>query len=219
MLQNRTLTQNVDNYKNNIMTEKEKELKSFNQCADALSMLDKKGILKVFHMLSIHFEVVPFLENSNEHKTNVNNEENIINEIYIEETPKIIKKSSKNSNISGKKTKASNTVDLVYLTEYDFRPPGGESLKDFHSQYKSTSNMENNLIFIYYLQEIRNQKEITMSHVFSCYRHLGIKLPSFPSTLNDTKRLKGWIDNNPHDLKSTREGINYMEHEITKAND
>ena len=205
------------------MTEKEKELKSFNQCADALSVLDKKGILKVFHMLSIHFEVVPFLGNSNENKASTH-EEVLQNEIFhIDEIPqqtsKVPKNSSKNVTSTTKKAKGTNSADVIYLTDYDFRPPETVSLKDFYSQYKSASNMENNLIFVYYLQEKRNQKEITISHVFSCYRHLGLKLPSFPYTLNDTKRIKGWLDSNPSDLKVTREGINYIEHEIAKAND
>ncbi len=68
------------------MTEKEKELKSFNQCADALNSLEKKSILKVFHMLSIHFEIVDNL-------VSVPTKDNFDNSNYEEsfvEKPKLI---------------------------------------------------------------------------------------------------------------------------------
>jgi hypothetical protein len=41
------------------MHEREKELKAFNQCADALVALDKKSVLKIFHLLSVHFDIMP----------------------------------------------------------------------------------------------------------------------------------------------------------------
>lgn len=207
------------------MTEKEKELKSFNQCADALSVLDKRSILKVFHMLSIHFEVVPFLGNSDEQKNNFeanntseNNSENN-SEVFIEAPKRPVQKKNTTSS-STKKSKSTSSKDLTYLTDYDFRPSGSEGIKEFYEKYKSISNMENNLIFTYYFQEKRKEKEITMNLIYSSYRHIGLKIPSFPQTLIDTKARKGWIDTaHLNDLKVTREGINFIEHEIAKAND
>jgi|GEM_PF-4905812 hypothetical protein len=55
------------------MNEREKELKAFSQCADALGILEKKAILKVFHMLSIHFEVVPSIQNNSSKQDLQNN--------------------------------------------------------------------------------------------------------------------------------------------------
>jgi len=203
------------------MSEKEKELKSFNQCADALSVLDKRSILKVFHMLSIHFEVVPFLENSNENKNNFNHngsQDNIENEVLLEAQKKTAQKKATGTTTT-KKSKTSSK-DLTYLTDYDFRPSGVEGTKEFYEKYKSISNMENNLIFAYYFQEIRKEKEISTDLIYSAYRHVGLKIPSFPQSLIDTKARKGWIDTaNMHELKVTRAGINFMEHEIGKSND
>ena len=203
------------------MSEKEKELKSFNQCADALSVLDKRSILKVFHMLSIHFEVVPFLENSNENKNTFNQNDtqgNVENGILLEAPKKISPKKATVSTTSKKSKTISK--DLTYLTDYDFRPSGVEGIKEFYEKYKSISNMENNLIFAYYFQEKRKEKEISADLIYSAYRHIGLKIPSFPQSLIDTKARKGWIDTaNMHDLKVTRAGINFMEHEISKSND
>ena len=202
------------------MSEKEKELKSFNQCADALSVLDKRSILKVFHMLSIHFEVVPFLENSNDNKNNFNNniQDSIEDEVFLEAPKKTAQKKVAVST-TAKKSKISSK-DLTYLTDYDFRPAGVEGVKEFYEKYKSTSNMENNLIFAYYFQEKRQEKEISTDLIYSAYRHIGLKIPSFPQSLFDTKARKGWIETaNMHELKVTRAGINFIEHEIGKAND
>lgn len=41
------------------MNNREKELKALGQCADALNNLEYESILKVFHMLTIHFDIVP----------------------------------------------------------------------------------------------------------------------------------------------------------------
>lgn len=203
------------------MTEKEKELKSFNQCADALSQLDKKSILKVFHMLSIHFEVMPSIETlkNNGVDTNSRTLHDTHSEVLIEQQSSTSGnlKSERKEKTAPKKTKAPAFKEPTYLSDFDFRPSGKDSLKDFYGKYKSKSNLENNLIFIYYLQEIVREIPVTMSHVYSCYRHLGIKIPSFPQTLVDTKGVKGWIEYpNYNEIKVTRAGINYMEHEMAK---
>lgn len=203
------------------MSEKEKELKSFNQCADALSVLDKKSILKVFHMLSIHFEVVPFLGNSDDNKNTFNQndmQDTIESEVFLEAPKKIVQKKAVASTTVRKSKTTSK--DLTYLTDYDFRPSGVEGIKEFYEKYKSTSNMENNLIFAYYFQEKRNEKEMSIDLIYSAYRHVGLKIPSFPQSLIDTKARKGWIDtSNMQEIKVTRAGINFIEHEIGKSND
>jgi hypothetical protein len=80
--------------------------------------------------------------------------------------------------------------------------------------------MENNLIFLYYLQAVISQQNISVNHIYSCYRHLGLKIPQFPQTLTDTKARKGWIETaDSTNLKVTREGINFIEHEMKKQND
>ena len=56
------------------MSEKEKELKAFNHCADALNNLENKSIMKVFQMLSIHFEIVNEVAVSFPEKNSFNSE-------------------------------------------------------------------------------------------------------------------------------------------------
>lgn len=214
------------------MTDREKEFKAFSQCADALGGFDKKAIVKVFQLLSIHFEIVPLLgatfsSSDSQNSSNANQTTHLLNSPSFDNTEEIIESSNKNKQTNkskpsangGKKATTKSSNDLTYLTDFDFRPTDNLSLKEFFAKYKPSSKMECNLIFIYYLQELRKIEGIEDDHIYSCYRHLNQKIPSFPSTLRDTQARQGWIIANIHDLKLTREGINHLEHEMAKADD
>jgi hypothetical protein len=202
------------------MIEKERELKSFNQCADALNTLEKKSILKVFHMLSIHFEIVDNIVS----RPSTDNFENLQHEESTAEKTKLIetnneqkKQSTKNNSTSTKKVKSSASKGPIYLTDFDFNPSGQKSLKDYYSEFEPKTNYDKNLIFVYYLQEILSETNISTDHIYSCYRNLGLKIPSFPQTLIDTNINKGWIStSNTSDIKVTRNGMNHIIHEMQK---
>lgn len=96
----------------------------------------------------------------------------------------------------------------------------GRSLRDFYSQYAPSSNLERNLVFIYYLEHIAGIKAITIDHVFTCYRNIKkLKAPvQLYQSLVDTRKLKGWLDTSSiDDIKLTVPGINYLEYDMNKA--
>jgi len=202
------------------MIEREKVQKAFNQCTDALFNLDQKSILKVFHLLSVQFDIVQAPIENQAEKTSVNSNNYLPKTDVKEENQESsveIQTNSKKQNTT-KKSKSNSSKGPTFLSDFDFRPPGKTSLKDFYDIYKSSTNYDNNLIFIYYLTHIL-EEQVSEDLVYSCYRSLGLKIPSFPSTLNDTSRNKGWIDtSNYNDLKLTRSGINFLEHEMLKKN-
>ena len=113
------------------------------------------------------------------------------------------------------KKEALSIVKDLDLAEQGYKP----SLKDFFSKYTPRNNFERNLIFVYYLQNIANESAITTDHIFTCYRHVSVKLPrAFKQSLWDTASQKGWIDTSSlEDIKVTTHGMNYIEHEITKV--
>lgn len=196
------------------MTEKEKELKAFNHCADSLNALDKKSIVKVFQLLAVHFEIMPFLSSFQQKQEGQNTPVIPETEVLIEVPQSLPQQKVKPTS---KKGKSSNSKTPTYLTDYNFMPSDKTSLREFFNRYKTNSNFENNLVFVYYLQEIVHESSITTNHIFSCYRHLGLKIPSFPQTLVDTKKAKGWIEtSNSNDIKVTRAGINFLEHSLAK---
>lgn len=94
-----------------------------------------------------------------------------------------------------------------------------ERLKDFFNMYESKSNFERNLIFVYYLQQKLGLTDITVDHVFSCYRDVpGIKAPeALRQSLLDTSNRRGWVNtSNTDDIKVTIAGVNHLEHDFPR---
>lgn len=124
-----------------------------------------------------------------------------------------------NNRTSKKKNKVSK-IQLTLIKDLDLSRKGDiPSLKEFHSQYKASTNFKNNLIFAYYLLNIREMQNVGSSHIFTCYRHLSIKVPQdLVSSLRDTAKDKGWLDTSSlNDIKVPIAGINYIEHEMQKS--
>jgi hypothetical protein len=98
----------------------------------------------------------------------------------------------------------------------------GQSLRDFFSQYETSSNLERNLVFVYYLKQIAGIEPVTIDHIFTCYRNIkDLKVPvQLQQSLIDTRTHKGWIDPaSLDDIKLNVPGINYLEHDMKKAED
>jgi hypothetical protein len=52
-----------------------------------------------------------------------------------------------------------------------------KSLRDFVAEKKPTTNIERTTVFVYYLQNTLQLTEITIDHIFSCYKDIGVRLP------------------------------------------
>ncbi|WP_291145928.1 hypothetical protein [Flavobacterium sp. UBA7680] len=129
------------------------------------------------------------------------------------------KKKSIDSQKVGAKTKAkvSSGNDAKFLAELNLRPKDKESLKDFSAKYKINTSEEVSLLIVYYLVEILNET-VTLSHVFTCLKELGKKVPThLKQTLINNKNSKNWIDvTNWDDIKFTTSGMNCIEHDLKK---
>ncbi len=102
------------------------------------------------------------------------------------------------------------------LSRQDDKP----SLREFSAKYRPTSNLKRNLIFVYYLRQIREISSVNVDHVFTCYRNIsGLKAPvALQQSLWDTSSRYGWLDTTSlDDIKVTVPGINYLEHDMPKA--
>lgn len=122
---------------------------------------------------------------------------------------------------SSKKRSSSNGSQPTIVKDLDLSgaSKGVERLKDFHASYKITSNLERNLVFLYYLQNMLEISPITPNHVFTCYRDVSVKVPAaLVQSLRDTANRRGWIDtSDTNNLKVTFPGINHLEHDLEKA--
>jgi len=107
------------------------------------------------------------------------------------------------------------------VKDLDLSPKGDtESLRDFYAHYLPKTNFEKNLIFVYWLQQIAGMSGITEDHVFTCYRSIpGIKAPvALYQSLIDTSNRRGWLNTtSTDDIKVTVPGMNYLEHDLPRA--
>ena len=159
----------------------------------------------------------------------VSGEESFVKEIYNDF--KIILKDTNydKSNTNDSKNKDKNTNENKnerkpkqqinkeapkLLSDLNLIPQDGkQSLKDFIKNYNSNSSEELNLFYSYYLKKILKIDNVTIDHIFSCYKHTGKKPPTnLYQTLVNTKNRKGWLNiNNINDIKVTINGDNYVE--------
>ncbi len=91
-------------------------------------------------------------------------------------------------------------------------------LKDFHGEYKAKNNYDHNLIFVYYLQHKLGIEDITIDHIFTCYRDVGVKVPgALQQSLWDTSNRKGWLDTSTaENITVSVSGMNFLEHDMPK---
>ena len=121
----------------------------------------------------------------------------------------------------GRKRTLKTKETLTLVKDIDLSGVGKTqgSLKDFYASYVVSSNRERNLIFVYYLEEVVAVTNVTVNHVYTCYRDVGEKSPAVLSqSLVDTSFHKGWIDTSSlGSIKLTTVGRNYLEHDLPKA--
>lgn len=129
------------------------------------------------------------------------------------------KEESKNSvNSNGKAKPAKKSLSCQIVNNLNLKPSGKESLIDFYSKYKAKGTSEYILLFIYYLERILKVESITINHVYTCYKEIGLPVPNnlYQSIIN-AKTTKGWIDtSNMNDLKVPTVGENYVEYTMKK---
>ncbi|MNM91712.1 hypothetical protein D3C81_1040180 [compost metagenome] len=100
---------------------------------------------------------------------------------------------------------------LKRLTNINFEPTGKESLKEFFGNYAPKNDYERNLLFVYYLQNILEIKEITFDHIYSCYDILGLRISeNLPQTIRNTASSSGWIETKQSILFLTIKGSNQI---------
>lgn len=93
---------------------------------------------------------------------------------------------------------------------------GKKSLRDFYKEKGPNTAMENNVVFVYYLQKISGVSKIDPSYVYSCYKDVGARVPTaLKQSLLDTSHRKGWIDTaSLEDLKVATQGENFVEQDL-----
>lgn len=94
----------------------------------------------------------------------------------------------------------------------------GKSLKDFIAERNASSNVQKTAAFVYYLQNILNIEEITIDHIFTCYKSMGFRMPNnLQQNLTDTSSSRyGYISRKDGKYTMTVVGANYVEFDMNK---
>lgn len=120
------------------------------------------------------------------------------------------------STVNGKSKASKRTISYQIDSNLNLKPSGKESLIDFCARYKAKNNFEYNLLFVYYIQKVLNQSNISINQIYTCYKELGLKVPNIKQSLWDTKNREGWIETkDTNDLKIPIAGENHLEHKMT----
>lgn len=92
------------------------------------------------------------------------------------------------------------------------------SLKDFYIKKKPTSAQERNAVFIYYLKKMLKIENVSIDHVYTCYKAVSAKVPGrLYQNIIDTRKRKGWIiTENINDLSIGTLGENFVEQDLPK---
>ncbi|SIT88121.1 hypothetical protein [Pontibacter indicus] len=193
----------------------DKELEAIIKCHEHLTDLDNDSRMRVFKYLFDRYGLLP---SQNQASSNMH----ILTEAYeitevedTRETPKKAEQKPKKVATNGKSSKSSIGQSYSLVTSLNLVSAADKSLKEFFSGYETKTNFDYNIVILYYLKYILKEDNINVNHIYTCYKHLGIKVPNIVQSLRDTKNRKGWIDtSNSEDLKVTIAGENYIEHEI-----
>ena len=128
------------------------------------------------------------------------------------ETPKIRKSNSPK--------KASNKNIPQIVKDLNLRPVDKQSLQDFYNSKNPIGNIYSTAVMVYYLQNVLECNKITINHIFTCYRELGIKIPgNLDQNLRDCASSKyGYIVFTEGKCSMSVQGINLVEQDLPKKN-
>jgi hypothetical protein len=90
------------------------------------------------------------------------------------------------------------------------------SLKDFVEEKIPASNVQKTTVFVYYLQNKLALTDITIDHVFTCYKNIGARIPTnLPQNIADACSSRfGYLDRTNGKLSVSVAGTNFVEHDL-----
>jgi hypothetical protein len=107
---------------------------------------------------------------------------------------------------------------VALVKDLNLKPKDKQSLDAFVLSKKPQSLYEKCTLSVYYLKNELSLSSISVSHVYTCFKHMKWKLPSdIANTLSYTASHYGWLDtSNKQDLRVTAIGENLIEHDLPR---
>lgn len=107
---------------------------------------------------------------------------------------------------------------LAILKTLDLHPEGKASLKAYVAEKKPKTQEEHIAVYIYYLKNVLELADVGFSHIFTCFKESGERMPAdLQQSCRNAASKKGWIDTaNADDLKHTTRGDNFVEKDLPR---
>lgn len=118
---------------------------------------------------------------------------------------------------TGKKIDRNAGIDLV--PNLNFRPAGKQALKEFVEKKGPKNDVEAVLACVYYMQTVMGVTKIGPAHVMTAFKEIGKAIPvDLKQTIRNIKKSKMWLNfTDIEDFKTTTQGDNFVEHEMSKG--
>ncbi len=123
-------------------------------------------------------------------------------------------KNSKRLKSSARKRKES--YQIVKDLDLSAKGKTENALKFFYENKSPSTGMARNAVFVYYLAKISKVNDISLDHIYTCYKDVNEKVPAaLHQSLSDTSFRKGWIETHSmEDITITVQGENFVEHDL-----
>ncbi|WP_100489196.1 hypothetical protein [Sporolactobacillus pectinivorans] len=135
---------------------------------------------------------------------------------YVESYDPNKNKKSANSTKNRSKKK-SNVTSLRLIKDLNLISKEGFTLQQFLDQKKPKNNMQKTTIFVYFIENYLNEKEITIDHIYTCYKSIAsYKIPeNLQQNLTDaTGSRYGYLIRKDGKYTVSTIGINLVEHTL-----
>lgn len=118
----------------------------------------------------------------------------------------------------GEGVKTDRNAGIVPANDLVFVPDGQPALKVFFAEKSPTNDMEQVLVFGYYLQHTLGLQEFGPSHLLAAYKHVVKPVPAdLRQTIRNAKK-KPWLSfTDIEHARLTTEGENVVEHDLPRA--
>lgn len=138
--------------------------------------------------------------------------------------PALVKEGGDKSTVDSKPVRKSRTTgkgeSLAIIKDLDLSARGNSrdlSLRDFYAEKKPSNAMERSTVFVYFLQVIMGASQITLNHIYSCYKDVGAPVPSVRKSVANASGRKGYLNSASFDdIKLGIPGENLVEQYLPK---
>jgi len=124
-----------------------------------------------------------------------------------------------NNGAVAKKKNGKSPSGPTLVKDLNLRPSDKESLKDFYAEKAPGSNIEKNVVFVYYLEKILEITGITINHILTCYGEINLPIPiNLRQSIVDTSSTRyGYLNGIMKDLKISVKGGNFVQFDLPRA--